>query len=243
MATYASSSAGGGTAGTGNRTSTITPAVDDLLVVFVKWSGNAATNPTCTDDQSGTYALILTALNNASADIMAVFVRNQLVTSAAVHTIAPVVGSGSNTAGEIVTIAVAGMTRTGSSAIRQSGKQENQTTGVPTPVLPAAALTANLTMTAAGSTTTAGSVPDAGWLERQDASQINPTTVQEVATRDSGFTGTTATYVSIASAVWCSCILELDITAPPVTNIGTGFAMIGGCVSLQYYGVFTDLNL
>jgi len=190
----------------------IAALTNDLLIVFVKWSGNANTTPTCTDNGTGTntYTLILTALNNASADIMAVFVRNALVAADATLTISPVVGGGNNTAGQIVTVAVSGMNRVGSAAIRGSGKQENQTSGVPTPVLPAAALTTNMTLTAAGSTTTAGSVPNASWTERQDVSQASPTTVQEVATRDSGFTGTSAAYVSIASSVWCSAILELD---------------------------------
>jgi hypothetical protein len=207
---YRTSSAGGGTSGTGNRTSTISAVAGDLLLVFVKWSGNAATNPTCTDNQSGTYSLVLTALNNASADIMAIFVRNQTVASTATITVAPVVGSGTNTAGEIVVVAGSGAAIFGASAIRGSGKQENQTTGVPTPVLSAAALTGNMTIQAAGSTTTTGSVPNASWTERQNVSQITPTTVIEVATRDSGFTGTSAAYVSIASAVWCSAILEID---------------------------------
>ena len=216
MATYRTSNAGGGTSGTGNRTATISAVAGDLLVVGVKWSGNSATNPTCTDDQAGTYDLILTALNNASADIMALFVRKNQVLTTATITVSPVVGSGTNTAGEIVMVAVSGMTRMGSNAIRGSGKQENQTTGVPTPVLGAAALTGNLTMTWAGSTTTAGSVPNASWTERQDASQISPTTVLEVATRDSGYTGTGSDvpYVSIASAVWSSAIIELNTTVP-----------------------------
>ena len=113
-ATYRTSAAGGGTASTGNRSATIVPAVNDLLVVYVQWSGNSATNPTCTDDNgSGAYALIGTALNNASGDIQAVFVRTTLMANTTSTVVTPVVGSGNNTAGEIVIIAVAGMTRTG----------------------------------------------------------------------------------------------------------------------------------
>jgi hypothetical protein len=158
--------------------------------------------------------LVLTALNNASADICAVFVRNALVAANATLTLSPVVGSGTNTAGEIITIAVTGMTLVGAAAIRQFGKQANQTSGVPTPVLPTTASTQNLTLTAAGSSTTAGCVPNASWTEREDANQINPTTCMEVATRDSGFTGTSAAYVSIASAVWNSSIVELNNLNP-----------------------------
>ena len=216
--TFRTSAAGGGTSGTGNRTATIAALTGDLLIVYVQWSTNSATNPTCTDNGTGTntYSLIGTALNNGSADICALFIRNAAVAANATLTITPVVGSGTNTAGEIVIIACSGATNFGASALRsvsgtpQFGKQANQTTGVPTPVLPAAALTGNMTLMSCGSSTTAGSVPNASWTERQDASQINPTTSMEVATRDSGFTGTSAAYVSVASAVWNSMIIELD---------------------------------
>jgi len=224
--TYRTSSAGGGTSGTGNRTITVTPAVGDLLFVFVKWSGNAATNPTCTDNNgSGTYNLILTALNNASADIMAVFVRTATMANTTSTVITPVVGSGTNTAGEIVVVHVANSLLAGSAAVRASGKQENQTSGVPTPALGSAAYTTSLTMIAIGSTTTAGAVPNASWTERQDASQSSPVTALEVATRDSGFTGTSAAAVSVASAVWSSAIIEVygNVTS---SQTNTGVAKI-----------------
>jgi hypothetical protein len=213
-AAFRLSSNGGGTSGTGNRTSAIVAAAGDLLIVFVQWSGNSAVNPTCTDNGAGgTYTLILTALNNASGDIQAVFVRNNLVSAGATLTISPVVGSGSNTAGEVVTVAVSGMQKTGAAAVRGSGKQENQTSGVPTPVLGASALTTNMTLMSAGSSASSGtitSVPNASWTEREDAQQSTPSTSVEVATRNSGFTGTSAAYVSIVSVLWNAVILELD---------------------------------
>lgn len=226
MATYRTSSAGGATSGTGNRTITVTPAVGDLLVVFVKWSGNSNTSPTCTDNNgSGTYDRILTALNNGSADIMAVFVRTALMVNTTSTVITPVVGGGNNTAGEIVVVHIAGMVKVGSAAVLQSGKQENQTSGVPTPVLGASAKTFNLTIIAIGSTTTAGAVPNASWTERQDANQTSPVTALEVATRNSGFTGTSAAAVSVASAVWSSCIVEFDtrLTYSVSDDMGTLF--------------------
>jgi len=209
-ATYRTSSAGGGSSGTGNRTSTISAVAGDLLIVAVQWSGNSNTSPTCTDNQSGTYSLVLTARNNLSADICAIFVRNQVVASTATITVAPVVGSGNNTAGEILTVAISGATKFGLSAIKQSAKQENQITGAPAPTLASNAQTAHMTLTYCGSSTTAGSVPNASWTERQDASQTSPVTSLEVATRNSGFTGTSAPYVSVASIVWNAAILEIN---------------------------------
>jgi hypothetical protein len=218
MASLRTSSAGGGTSGTGNRTATIAALQNDMLIVGVTWSANSATNPTCTDNGTGTntYSLILTAAINGSADIFALFVRNALVAANATLTISPVVGSGTNTAGEIAIIALTGVTNVGLNAIRQSGKQENQTSGVPTPVLGNNALTGNMTVTWVGATQ-AGSgtitcVPNASWTEQQDAQQINPSTETEVATRASGYTGTGSDvpYVSIVSVLWASAIIEIN---------------------------------
>ena len=141
MATYRASAVGGGTSGSGDRTAAITPAVGDLLVVFVSLSGNTNATPTCSDNQSGTYTRILRAAWSASANNMACFVRDQIVSTTSSHTIT--VASGSNTAGAIGVIAVQGMTKTGASAVRSSGSQANQASGTtPTPVLNQAALTA-----------------------------------------------------------------------------------------------------
>src|SRR5678816_4361843 len=163
--TYRASFAGGATSGTSDRTVAFTPAVGDLLVVFVALSGNTNATPTCSDNQSGTYTRILRAAWNTSADNSACFVRDQLVTSAVSHTVT--VASGSNTAGEIVVVACAGSHRTGSDVVRSSGKQENQAASTtPTPVLSQAALTGNMTLAAvaSGDTTTS---PNASWTERR----------------------------------------------------------------------------
>ena len=245
--TYRTSNAGGGSSGTGNRSATISALTGDLLIVYVQWSANSATNPTCTDSGdagAGAYALLGTAFNNASRDIQAVFARTTAVVNNATLTVTPVVGSGNNTAGEIVIIACAGATNFGASAIRsgQFGKQANQTSGVPTPVLPSAALTGNMTIMSSGSsgTGTLTAVPNASWVERQDAQQASPVTALEVNTRNSGFTGTSAAYVSIVSALWNSTIIELDgavnVTVNPTGPSGTSSV---GSVSVTGTASFT----
>jgi len=72
--TYRTSTAGGGTSGTSNRTAAITPAVGDLLIVFCAVEGNTQAAPTCSDNNGGgTYTLIGTSLFGTG--IMSVFVR------------------------------------------------------------------------------------------------------------------------------------------------------------------------
>ena len=213
MATYRAIGTGGGSGGTGNRSANISAVAGDHLTCFVQWSGNNNTSPTCTDNQGGTYDLITTALDNTSADIQAAFVRRQVVATTATIAVTPVVGGGSNTSGEVFVIAVSGMTRMGANSVRQSARQQNQTAGVPTPVFGSSALTGNLTITCQGAsngTATALSVPNASWSERADLGQTAGVSNLAISTRDSGFTGTSAAYVSTTSTLWNCIFVELD---------------------------------
>ncbi len=211
--------AGGGTNGTGNRTVTIVPAVDDLLVVFCAVSVNTNAAPTMTDDNgSGTYTLIQTAQWNTSANTMSLFVRTALM----VNTTSTVItcATGSNTSGELVVYAITGMTRTGASAILQNARQENQASGgTPAPAFGASAQTGNMTLGGVANATTAPSwTPPTNWTEEQDVSQATPTTGLETVSRASGFTGTTITWGSTSGSVFADIIVELDTSAPPSRN-------------------------
>ncbi len=216
-ATYRSSAAGGATSGTSDRTVVITPAVGDLIIVAVCLSGNTNDVPTMTDNNGfGTYDRILCVPWSASANRLAVFVRTALMVNTTSTTIT--CASGSNTAGELVAVAVAGMTRAGTSAIRSSGSQSNQATSTtPAPALSQTSLTGNLTICGVGSGDTTTTFPT-NWSERQDVSQATPTTALEIATRDSGFVGTTITFGATQSTVYASFALELDGSAAPISG-------------------------
>ncbi len=224
-ATYRASFAGGGTTGTTDRTCSVTPAVGDLLVAFVALSTNTNATPTMSDTGTGgTWTLVQQALWNASADNSAVFVRNNLSVSTTAITVT--CASGSNAAGEIVVIAVSGMSKAGTSAIRSKGAQANQAASTtPAPVLNQTSLTGNLTMAAvmSGDTTTS---PNASWTERQDVSQTIPTTALEVGTRNSGFAGTTITFAATQSTVFASHAIELDTSG--VLTAGSGAFVLTG---------------
>lgn len=211
MATWRADAAGGGTTGSGDRTVTIVPAIGDLILVFVTVSVNTNASPTMTDNNgSGTYTLIATALFNTSANIMSVFVRNALMVNTTSTVITAVTGS--NTSGELVAVAISGMTRTGTSAIRQSAVQANQAaSGTPAPAFAVAALTGNLTLGAVSNLSASPLMaPPASWTERQDVSQASPTIGLEVVTRDSGFTGTTVTWGATSATAFADIIVELD---------------------------------
>lgn len=214
-ATYRTSAAGGSSSGTSNRTVTITPAVGDLLIIVCFVAANTNDTPTCSDNNGGgTYDLIL--IGNATIAAinyrMSLFIRQALMvnTTSTVVTVA----TGSNTSGVVHAIAVSGMLRTGSQAVRSSGQQNNQAAAAPAPALNQNALTNNFTLSAVGSTDTTTS-PNASWTERQDTSQTNDACALETNTRDSGFTGTTITFAAAQSSVFASMAIELDDTAAP----------------------------
>lgn len=224
MATYRATGQGGGTSGTSDRSTAYTPAVGDLLVVFVNVSDNANTTPTMSDSQGGTYTRIGHAAWGSSAHSMSAFVRDQIVTSAVAHTITA--ATGSNSAGQIIISSISGMFRAGSSAIRSFGKQENQATSTtPAPALNQNALTNNLTLAAvaSGDTTTS---PNASWTERFDTSQSTPTTALEVSSRNSGFTGTTITHGATQSTDFASMAIELDGSAEDIPSAAIASATI-----------------
>lgn len=222
--TYSASAAGGGTTGTSDRTLTFTPAVGDGVVVIVALSGCVNPVPSMTDDKGGTYYLAGTALWGSSANILAVFCREQIITSATSTVIT--CASGSNTAGELVALRLAGPTRVGAGMIRSIGWQANQAGGgTPAPTLNQSALTGNLTIVAVASSTTAVT-PPTNWTERQDVNQATPTTALEVATRDSGFTGTTITYGASVATAFASVAIEID-SSSDAAGAAYGAAAVG----------------
>lgn len=213
--TYSSAAAGGGTSGTGTRTVSITPAANRLLVVFASVSANTQTTPVMTDNQGGTYTLVGQAYWSASANNMFAFVRNSLA-SAAATTIT--LDTNTNTAAELEVVTFAGMTKTGAAAVKQFTSHGN-TTKVTVPVLTfsssVATTDATIVAVASGDTNAA---PPSGWTEREDANQSNPVTCLEIATRNSGFSGTTITYGGTQDTSYAEMAIELDgsSSVPPV---------------------------
>jgi hypothetical protein len=204
----------------GNKGVAPTPNVGELIVVIAAASGMAS-GITVSDNQvGGTYTQIATfAVNNASADCIGVFIRNNLITISAAHSITA--AEGTSTGGGLCSIRVAGMQKVGTSANRtvsppgQFGKQQNQAAGTPAPILPAAALAGNLLIGAVLtlSNITTNTLPPSGWTEQQDAGYNTPATGIEVVTIDSGFTGTTVTWGGATATGFASLVIELDTSA------------------------------
>ena len=212
---FPGSAAGGASSGTSDRSVTITPGINDLLVVFCAVSVNTNAAPTCSDDQGGTYDLIATALYDTSLNIMSCFVRKQLVTAAVAHVITA--ATGSNTSGELHAIQVAGMSRLGSKAVVQSMIQENQafsTTPAPTGNVVNGAnavlgAIGNKSQPAGLSPTTSGGT----FVELQDTSEAQPALGLETQGITGGFTSATVTWGSVSNTRFAAIVIELDASS------------------------------
>lgn len=217
VVTLATSAAGGGTTGTGARSASITTGAGDLLVACASVSANGQAAPTMTDSAGGTYALLGRAAWQTTNN-MVCYAREALLpgTSATLT-----LNTDTNTAGEIVILSFAGMSRTGAAAVRQFTSKANQPAGsLGSVTFASSALTTNTTVVAiaSGDISGVGTAPPSGWTERKDVHQSTPTTALEVATRASGFIGTTITFGGTQDTEYAVMGLELDTSAasPPV---------------------------
>lgn len=200
-----------------------TPAVGDLLVVVVNGTGVAGTTWSVTDNNaSGTYTEITAARNvkAASADFMGVWVRTATIASAASTTVAATT-SGTAPTGAIVTaLRVSGMTQTGASAVRSTGKQDNVAAGVaPAPVLNQTPLTTNPIITGVHNAQNPAVVTvRAGYTSRSSAGYNTPATGSTTHSIDSGESSATITYGGNASGTsFGSFAIELDTSSGGAT--------------------------
>jgi len=207
--------------GTSYASGAFTPAADDLLVAFVFATSTVATG-TMTDSQSLGFTKVTSAVKGGTAHTLYAFVANALAAASSMTVTFDCTGDPAS--GAIVQVArIAGMSKTGLTAILQSAKLENQSAGgTPTATFPASALTGNPTLGAVGNGTNPATVTNpSGWTERADDGYSVPDAGQEYVSRDSGFTGTVITWGSTSASTFCDLIVELDASgAGTAANAG-----------------------
>jgi hypothetical protein len=97
----------------GNKGVAPTPAVGELIIAFVAEAGLTSGYGVTDNQAGGTYTQIGTiALNNASADSIGVWIRDNLVASAVSHSI-NTTGATASTGGGLAALRFSGMTRAG----------------------------------------------------------------------------------------------------------------------------------
>lgn len=222
----ATATLGVGTASTSNSANytsgSFTPAAGDLLVVFVVATATAADGSMTNSGTDLGWSIARTETKAASADKLWMFVADTLVPASAATTVT-FSCTGDNATGAVVTVVrVAGMQRSGLSAILQVDGLSDQASAVPSLSFASSVLTENPTLGfIAEATNPAGLTPPTGWTELSDTGFNTPTTGSEVVSRDSGFTGTTITWGNTTGSVWGGIIAELDTSAQPITVTGS----------------------
>jgi hypothetical protein len=196
-----------------------TPAANDLIVVTVYASGTAIANSpgTMTDSQGLGFTRVTSASSSAPNSVY-VFIANAL--SAASSMTVTFDCTGDDATGAIITVwRVAGMSRTGSSAPKQTKTSVNGTAGgTPSVTFLASCDTNNPTIGLVGNAANpAGLTPPTGWTEpaAADVGCSTPTRGAEGVFRDSGFTGTAITWGSTSASSWNVAVVELDTSAAP----------------------------
>lgn len=205
------------TSNTANTTSytsgSFTPALNDLLLVFVEAGGTVAIG-SMTDSQGLGFTKVTSAIYDTNTQTVYCFVANNLAAASAMTVTFDCTGDPST--GVVICVArIAGMTRTNLSAIRQSAVENNLAAAtVPAPVFAASALTGNPTLGAVGNNSNPAAITEpTSWTEQADAGVVTPDRGLEYVSRNSGFTGTTITWGSAGATVKGDIIVELDTSA------------------------------
>ena len=220
---------------TSYTTASFTPALDDLLIVFVKGRLTLTRPSTMTDSLGGTYTNILALDGPGTNGTMYLFVRDSLTPNTSMTITWDCTGD-TAVAAHIQVARVSGITRTGSDAILQTATQSLQSASTtPAPSFSSSALTGNPTLGAVFNRTDPATMTEpSGWTERADIGNIQATTGSEWVSRDSGFTGTTITWGSTSASLFGSIIVEVDTSAVAGGDPVAGLALIGATPIQSY---------
>lgn len=204
-----------------------TPALNDLLIVFVVASGTVQDPAQLSSSVGTTFTQIARATYNSSTNSVYAFVANKLVISATSQTVTFSCPSDASTGQIIAVCSVSGLTRMGISAIRQYKTRNNQGSGTaPSATFDLTTLTVNPLLGVVGNTVNAATLsPPADWTERADTGYGSPSTGLEYATRDSGFAGTVITWGSNSISGSGTIILEINTSRIP-RSVGVGHPFI-----------------
>lgn len=224
MAAYSNSVSLFDTAASGTIANAVpfNPGVGDLAIVFVGTTGLASVASAIADDNAGgsSWTLIGSALRTTSLDVQAAFVRTTPFSSTAGTTVTATIGA--PTGAFIAVVLINGMSRYGSSAIRQFAREQNQTAGGPAPTYGVPALTTNLQLTCINTNANPPNCPGpAGFTSRVNGGYITPTAGFQLYTIDSGDTSTTVSWSGSAGNAYSDMAIEIDASADPVAAAAT----------------------
>lgn len=206
---------------TPNTSGSFTPATDDLLIVGACVRNSVDATPTLTSSVGGkTFTLVAAspALFNTSANKIYIFVADQLASNAS-QTVTFDTPNDSGAATVIMVARVSGMTRTGTSAIKQTATPDENNASGQTPTSPFGANvdTNNPTIGFVCNNTNPATVTNpTNWTEAADVGSAAPLGGEYVY-RDSGFSSTTITWGSTFGSAGGATSVELDTSSSAAT--------------------------
>ena len=196
-------------------TASFTPTQGDLLFVAFLPSASLTDPATVTASANG---LTFTRVNSdvrASIDTLQLWVADQAVpASPSAMTISADFGADPGTGIVLFVTAVTGITRTGTSAVKQSGANHQALGATPTVTFGAATTTTNIVLAYLfNATNPAGMTPPSSFTENADTGFATPNRGGEYAYRLSGHTSTTVTWGSTTATACGSLAVEVDVSA------------------------------
>jgi hypothetical protein len=221
------------TGNTPNASGAFTPAVGDLLIVFVLASATVENPGALTSSVGGfTFTQAARVAYGGSTHTGYCFVSDALVSSAISQTVTfdPVDPANGTV---IFVCRVSGISKTGATAIRQSITRPNVGAGTdttPDVTFGASCLTGNPTLVFIcmdNGATSANITEPTGWAEAADTGYLTPNMGAEYATRDSGFTGTNVAWGSTIALAWGAIGVEIDASATATRKGGLSLMGMG----------------
>lgn len=201
------------TGSTPNTSGAFTPASGDLLVVWATCTGTLEATATLNSSISGfTFTQFDTEVYSTNDRIFG-FVSDSLVSDTSSQTVEITIPADQCSGSNIVVEAIAGMSRDGLDAIKQSNNTSSAGPSAPAVTFGASVLTGNVTLGAVMLNANPATVTEpSGWTESADIGHATPTKGMQTSYRNSGFTGTTITWGS-SETDWAAIIVELDTSA------------------------------
>ena len=205
----------------GAKTVTATPAVGDLILIFVVVSEDNTWSAPTDNNSSGTYTQVGNIISSGTSPNIygAWYVRNALI-GAASSTTFSLSNPGTDTGGGMAVVKITGMAKAGSSAVRQSKDASSGAAGTPaTGKWTSAKLTTNPVVGAIiNGINPAWLTPTTGYSELLDTGYSTPGCGVEIQSRNSGDTTNTMTWGSSSLSNWGVSGVELDASSSDNTT-------------------------
>lgn len=204
-------------------TGAFTPSANDLLLAVAVVTGQA-NGGTFSDSQGLGWTQVQATVQNGSADSLVMAVANNLTANSSMTVTFTPAGAPTSTGIAMSVVRIGGMSRTGASAIRQSGKQDNgAAAGTPTVTWGSTSLSANLCYAAVGNGSNPPSITQpSGWFGNNNTGYTTPTTGIEDFRINSNFTNSTVTWGGTSATAFSAIAAELDTSAAVVLTYCIG---------------------